>query len=98
MSAADLIITGEGKLDSQTASGKVCSAVAALARKHAKECIAVVGMNQLSEASLAQMGISKVYQCMTEEMTKEESLSNTGGRLIQIAEAIVLDYGDSSSV
>lgn len=40
---ADVVITGEGKLDSQTNLGKGCSGVLNLARKHKKKTIAICG-------------------------------------------------------
>src|SRR5438067_13139397 len=40
---ADVVITGEGKLDSQTLEGKAPAGVARLARKFGKRVFAVVG-------------------------------------------------------
>lgn len=40
---ADLVVTGEGHADSQTAHGKVVSGVAAACRRHGVPCIALVG-------------------------------------------------------
>ncbi|MCZ6105080.1 glycerate kinase [Campylobacter ureolyticus] len=40
---ADLIITGEGKLDAQSSMGKVPSEVAKLAKKHSKKVVALGG-------------------------------------------------------
>lgn len=39
----DLVVTGEGRLDAQTASGKAPAGVARLARAHGKPVIAIVG-------------------------------------------------------
>lgn len=41
--AADLIITGEGKLDAQSAAGKGPVEVARLALRHGKPCLAIAG-------------------------------------------------------
>ena len=41
--SADVVITGEGKLDSQTLEGKAPAGVALLARKFGKRVFAVVG-------------------------------------------------------
>lgn len=43
VAAADMVITGEGRLDAQTAFGKTASGVAALARKHGKRVAIVAG-------------------------------------------------------
>lgn len=40
---SDLVITGEGSLDAQTLEGKGPAALAGLARKHGKRCIAFAG-------------------------------------------------------
>jgi len=45
---ADLVITGEGKLDRQSLDGKVVSGVASLCRKHGKRLIIVCGVNELT--------------------------------------------------
>ncbi|MFZ4776454.1 MAG: glycerate kinase, partial [Terrimicrobiaceae bacterium] len=43
VAASDLVITGEGSIDSQTLEGKGPAALAALANKHGKPCIAFAG-------------------------------------------------------
>lgn len=45
---ADLVITGEGRLDSQTLSGKVISGVCKLARKHRIPVIALCGTTKIA--------------------------------------------------
>jgi glycerate kinase len=58
---ADLIIAGEGRLDSQTASGKAVAEVARRAAELGKPCIAVVGSTEGStdqiRAALAAEGV-----------------------------------------
>lgn len=46
---ADIVITGEGKYDSQSKSGKVVSHVRALCDKNNKRCIVVSGQSTLEE-------------------------------------------------
>lgn len=43
LSMADLVVTGEGRLDDQTAAGKVVAGVAARAAAHHVPCVAVCG-------------------------------------------------------
>ena len=43
IAAADLVVTGEGRLDAQTAYGKTASGVAALARRHGKRVAVIAG-------------------------------------------------------
>lgn len=44
--AADVILTGEGKMDMQTAEGKACAEAARGAERAGKPCIAVVGTTE----------------------------------------------------
>lgn len=52
--AADLIVTGEGRLDAQSTFEKGPWALAQLARRHGKRVVAVVGENALDEATWSQ--------------------------------------------
>lgn len=49
---ADLVITGEGSLDSQSLSGKVVSGVLNLAAKYNKEVVIFCGVSKLAEEEL----------------------------------------------
>ena len=51
--ACDLVITGEGTLDAQTAYGKAVAYVAALAHEVGRPCLAVVGQIEARPASIA---------------------------------------------
>lgn len=55
---ADLVITGEGKLDAQTAMGKVAGGVSQLARNHDKPVIAICGsVDELKPAQTTQFDV-----------------------------------------
>lgn len=54
MAEADLVITGEGKVDGQTLHGKGPAGVAEMARRHGKPVIAVAGMVEDSPAVRAR--------------------------------------------
>lgn len=57
---ADIIITGEGKLDSQSLMGKVPFGVAS--RCKGKRIVAVVGVNEASFQETERLGISEVVE------------------------------------
>lgn len=57
---ADLVITGEGRLDSQSLMGKVPCGVAS--RCKGKRVIAVVGINEASREECTAMGIDEVIE------------------------------------
>lgn len=57
---ATLIFTGEGRLDEQTLSGKVVSAVCQLGREAKIPVIAVCGINDLPREALLKLGLFRV--------------------------------------
>ncbi len=59
---ADLVITGEGRIDNQTEFGKLPQIVAKIAEQNGVKCIAVVGSSSADEESIGNMGISEVYE------------------------------------
>ncbi len=59
---ADLVITGEGRIDNQTEFGKLLQIVSKIAKENNVKCIAVAGSSQANEQSLKNMGISEIYQ------------------------------------
>lgn len=74
---ADIIITGEGKLDTQTLSGKVVVGVTALATQLNKPVIVITGKNELSEAEWRQAGISQVISLVDKNTSSEMAMSKT---------------------
>lgn len=58
----DIVITGEGKIDEQSLSGKVVIAVARIARGFDKRVLTVCGKSELSDDQLSQHGIT---QCLS---------------------------------
>ena len=58
VAACDLVITGEGAIDGQTLEGKGPGALAALARKHGKPCIAFGGRVEKEAAEVFDQCIS----------------------------------------
>lgn len=64
---ADLIITGEGKMDAQTAKGKVAAGVLARAKIQHIPVIAIAGCVDMCD-TLAQMGFAGIYSILKESM------------------------------
>jgi glycerate kinase len=60
LAGVDLVITGEGRLDAQTAEGKLVAEVARRVRLVGARCVAVVGRNDLSNAEAARLGLERV--------------------------------------
>lgn len=85
---ADLVITGEGKLDFQTGFGKVPYGVAQVAKRFGKPVIAIAG--QLSEGSekSREWGIDACFAITNRPMTEQESMANTLTLLRRTAEEL----------
>jgi glycerate 2-kinase len=64
-SGADLVITGEGRLDEQTLEGKVVAEVAARCRSLGVPCYAVVGESALGREGLELLGLTGIREATT---------------------------------
>jgi glycerate 2-kinase len=80
--SADVIITGEGKMDEQTLSGKVVKGIADLAAKYHKRLIVLAGKNELDGEHLQRLGAEKVIT-LTRENVSEEMAVKDAFRLIK---------------
>jgi glycerate kinase len=86
---ADLVITGEGKIDTQSLAGKVVGTVAAAARKSHVKVIAACGVCELREVEILKMGISSVVTMVDPFTTPEEAMKDAARVLkIRIAAAV----------
>lgn len=72
---ADLVITGEGRLDHQTVNGKVPYAVAQIAKKYDKFVIAICGSYTDNVDILNQNGIDAFFSILHSITTLDEALS-----------------------
>lgn len=90
---ADLVITGEGKMDFQTASGKTPLGVLRKAQKQGIPVVAVAGLVKHCE-TLDNMGFRKIYATAQPGIPFETLISKeyTGARLKQIAAQILQEY------
>jgi len=81
----DLVITGEGKLDSQTLEGKVIKGVIDMAKKKSIPVTAICGSCEVSDDEIDQLGIQKVVPILKDEVTLEQAISEAKERIEQIA-------------
>ncbi len=89
---AELVITGEGKLDSQTLAGKVPAAVARAARDAGKPCIAFGGAIGVGAEGLLSEGISSMHAIMDKSMTLDHAIANATKLLSDLAERVVREW------
>lgn len=73
---ANLVITGEGQMDSQTIHGKGPVGVARLAREHGVPTIAIVGGLNVRDDVLHEAGIQAVLPIVTGPMTLEMAIEH----------------------
>jgi len=73
---SDLIITGEGKVDKQTLSGKVVAGIAGKAKQFQKRLILLCGSLELSRQELSSLGISATFSIMDKPMSLDDAFKN----------------------
>jgi glycerate kinase len=89
LESADLVITGEGRLDAQSLEGKVPIAVAAAARSAGVTCMAIAGDVLLGPARLSEAGIERAVSLVAEVGTNkalaspEQSIESVAEHLFQ---------------
>ena len=70
---ADLIITGEGKIDFQTAKGKTAAGVLSRAKRQGIPVVAIGGCVEMCE-SILQMGFAGIYPILEEKVPLEVAM------------------------
>jgi len=72
---ADLVITGEGRIDSQTIHGKTPIGVARVAKRYDKPVIAIAGCLTPTTAIVHRHGIDAVFSAVSRPCTIHEALA-----------------------
>ena len=62
LKGADLVVTGEGRLDEQSLHGKVIDGIASHARKAGVPVVVVCGTSSVDESRLCALGITRVVE------------------------------------
>ncbi len=94
ISTADLVITGEGKIDRQTRFGKTPYGIAQRAKKAGKPVLAFAGMLGDDIKLLYEMGFEGIVAIRTPSMSLEESMENAEELLEQAAERTMRSLKD----
>jgi glycerate kinase len=74
LEGADLVVTGEGRLDKQTLSGKAPFAVAAAARRKRIPVVAVAGSVALGQDELESLGVARAVAIAPPDMPLREAM------------------------
>ncbi len=83
---ADIVLTGEGKIDEQTLSGKTPFSVAQLAQKIGKKVVAFAGTLGEGYEKLYTHGFTSVFPITEKPVTLDESLKHAPQLLANAAE------------
>ncbi|UCC69034.1 MAG: glycerate kinase, partial [Armatimonadota bacterium] len=86
LESADLVFTGEGKVDRQVEFGKAISGVSLLAGKHGVPVIAFAGNLEEEPEKLADRGIGGVVPICLGPMEEQEAMARAGDLLQGAAE------------
>lgn len=86
---ADIVITGEGKLDRQTIYGKAPMGVARLARRYGCPVIGLAGTLGPGNELLYQHGFSSIFSIMEKPITLSQAMKETEVLLANTAERIM---------
>jgi len=86
---ASLVITGEGKIDQQTAFGKTVSGVARLGQKYHVPVFALAGTVDEDLAELYKQGLTSAFSITNRPMNLEESKANAAQLIASISEQVM---------
>ncbi len=86
LDGCDLVITGEGKIDGQSAFGKVPVGVAQRARKYNVPVLAIVGNIGEGAEAVYDHGIDSIMSTVNGAMSLADAISNGGELLKEAAE------------
>lgn len=89
---ADLVITGEGRIDGQTAGGKTPYGVAKIAQAHGVPVIVLAGSVGDGIEALYEHGILSVFSIVNRPMTMEEAMNGADTLLEQSAEQVARTF------
>jgi glycerate 2-kinase len=85
---ADLVITGEGRIDSQTLHGKALLGVARMAKRFGKPVIGIAGCLSPDAALVYECGIDAVFSVLSQVGTEEEAFRSAAANVRSISRTI----------
>ena len=89
---SDLVITGEGKIDSQTLHGKAPAGVVRAAKRKRVPVVAFAGVLGEGAEALREEGVEALLPICKEGMPREEAMRRTKELLADEAERFALDW------
>jgi len=86
---ADLLITGEGKIDGQTLRGKLIHGIAQKAKKHHIPVVAFCGTMTAAPKHIEEIGLQAAFSILTKPESLAQAIRETGKGL----EALAFNFG-----
>ncbi len=83
---SDIIITGEGRVDGQSISGKLFDGVVTLSLKHKKRLWVICGENLLTDRELERIGVEHLFSVTQFEPSKEKAIANAKEHVKKISQ------------
>lgn len=91
---ADLVISGEGKLDLQSLNGKVVNGVSEICRKYGKKLLLVVGRNDLSDTDIKNLGAFNLFSVLDLAKDMNDAMTRSAKYVKVIGKKIAYSYND----
>ena len=81
LAVCDVVISGEGKLDTQSLYGKLPGMLAEMSLKHRKTLVIICGKNELPDEKLKEAGISHIAELASSEEDIPYAITHAYSRL-----------------
>lgn len=92
IATADLVITGEGRMDSQSLNGKAPLGIAQIAAKYGVPTVAIVGSASTNLEPVYQAGIAGVIDIVNSPMSLESAMKKTPELVRNAAKNVISMY------
>jgi glycerate kinase len=92
---ADLILTGEGKIDHQTLQGKLIAGIVQAGRRHGVPTVAICGALLASPQDLQQLGLAYATSIISRPMTLDEALQTAHQGVVDAVCHLLHFWGNS---
>ena len=81
MTGADLVLTGEGRIDNQTLQGKLIAGITRLANEQSIPVVALCGSLQLAPNELLALGLTSAFAIMPGPVSLDDALTHAADYL-----------------
>jgi len=92
LAGADLLITGEGKLDAQSGYGKVIHELTNTAKQFNIPVTALCGKVAINEKEISRAGLASAYQIISDEVDEDAAISNAANLLQNLAVKVMASF------